>query len=468
MTFVFVSHANTDKKRVRHIVDALISANIKVWMDNPLAAGYSADEVRAHFHRIKAGTSWKDEIEDALRDARLVIVCFSEAFKEPRREVFREEAIIARQGKKLVGCRVDDVDPTTLPYDFGKAEIKDLRQDLPDPGGARTLLGQVKRLPRIVEDLDAALQLFVEDLRARLHARNDDLARNRQHQARDPFLPFLVDRTDQEESVEHAIEEIAKTGGVRPFFVAGPENECLLEFRDRLERHAIPRRLKGPSWQALTVEWPDKQPLAKFGSLYQRRLADALGLSSAASQREIAAKLADLQIPAAPLSFLSPTGFKQDTAKRIEAWLEFWRELEAEKLGFAAVPMVWMKFPKAEPGWENCPPGRAVSALFSNDQIWAIIESLGREHQKPGWFGGMFGGGHQGCGLEIPPMLHPISDDHVSAWTSKHLNDATPGERAEVMSVWGKICTASKCGSVSLQDFAKTMGRVLDGSLAGR
>ncbi len=65
-SFVFVSHANADKGAIRHIVDALITANRKVWLDNPAAMGYASDEIDAYFHRIHAGRPWREEINEAL------------------------------------------------------------------------------------------------------------------------------------------------------------------------------------------------------------------------------------------------------------------------------------------------------------------------------------------------------------------------------------------------------------------
>ena len=67
MSFVFISHAGQDKPRVKPLVDALRAAGLKIWLDNPVAAGYSAEEV-AGFYRIRANGRWEDEIDDAKRE----------------------------------------------------------------------------------------------------------------------------------------------------------------------------------------------------------------------------------------------------------------------------------------------------------------------------------------------------------------------------------------------------------------
>ena len=45
MSFVLVSHASPDKKKIRHVVDALIASGEKIWLDNPMAMGYCEEEI---------------------------------------------------------------------------------------------------------------------------------------------------------------------------------------------------------------------------------------------------------------------------------------------------------------------------------------------------------------------------------------------------------------------------------------
>ena len=68
MSFVFVSHASPDKKRLRPVVDAVLEAGLKVWIDNPAAAGYSDVEIE-RLHRVRAGNRWEDEIDSAKKEA---------------------------------------------------------------------------------------------------------------------------------------------------------------------------------------------------------------------------------------------------------------------------------------------------------------------------------------------------------------------------------------------------------------
>ena len=53
--FVFVSHATKDKPLLRPMVQSLLDAGLKVWLDVPAKLGYGADEVERRFYRLRAG-----------------------------------------------------------------------------------------------------------------------------------------------------------------------------------------------------------------------------------------------------------------------------------------------------------------------------------------------------------------------------------------------------------------------------
>jgi len=120
MSYVFISHASPDKLRIRPIVVALRNAGLQVWLDNPVAAGFSASEVES-FHRIRAGGRWEDEIDQAKKQAACILVCWSShavtdgVINGKERITWLEEAGYARAEQKLLACTIDDVNPTALP-----------------------------------------------------------------------------------------------------------------------------------------------------------------------------------------------------------------------------------------------------------------------------------------------------------------------------------------------------------------
>lgn len=132
MSYVFISHAAPDKRKLRQIIDALIEAGIKVWIDNPAHAdlSYSKDFVNEHFFRLGSGRSWHESLDAALHDAGAVLVCWSRNTDE-NRKVLLSEASYARVAQKLISCRIDDVDVAKLPAGFSQDQILDLSSALP-------------------------------------------------------------------------------------------------------------------------------------------------------------------------------------------------------------------------------------------------------------------------------------------------------------------------------------------------
>ncbi|PJG53331.1 hypothetical protein CVM73_20710 [Bradyrhizobium forestalis] len=120
MSYVFISHASPDKPRIKPIIVALRKAGLQVWLDNPVAAGFSASEVES-FHRIRAGGRWEDEIDEAKKQAACILVCWSShavtdgVVSGKERITWLEEAGYARAEQKLLACTIDEVSPTALP-----------------------------------------------------------------------------------------------------------------------------------------------------------------------------------------------------------------------------------------------------------------------------------------------------------------------------------------------------------------
>jgi formylglycine-generating enzyme required for sulfatase activity len=171
VSFVFVSHANQDKPKIRHVVDALIAAGIKVWVDNPEAMGYGTEKIKRDFIRLHADRCWLDEIEEALRDAGVVLVCFSNRFSELR-DVWHDEAAVGRALGKLVACRIDEVDPQTLRNQYSNRQIPDLRGDRP--------YAEVKvALDLLVQDVQQVLRKGHEIGRAHIDHIQTDTAGSR-------------------------------------------------------------------------------------------------------------------------------------------------------------------------------------------------------------------------------------------------------------------------------------------------
>jgi TIR domain-containing protein/iSTAND domain-containing protein len=423
MSFLFLSHANPDKPKIRHIVDALIDAGLKVWLDNPASMGYTPKQINDHFYHLEAGGRYRDKIDSALRTASAVLVCWSEKAKE-NRDVWHAEASVARALLKLVACRIDDVDPQTLPDGHGEEQIPDLRPDLPSAATS----GEVgaHRIKRSKLELDTQLALLVAAIKARMveTATHRFEKRIEQRAQRDPFAPYLIDRADQEGAVGTAIEEVANLGGMRAFLIVGPENECPDEFLERLKRHTSPQRLNGRCWVQLYVEWPFERATVDFGDEYRRRLAVQLGLPSTAPTSAVAKALSQRDRPVAVLSLMHAQEWKVTETSRIKACVAWWQELAADAIRFSAVPILCVKMPEAKPGWKGCPGGAAPGATVSNSEIWR--EVLGLHQPRSGIRLLPFLGPREPpTAITTPPVLHPVRKADADRWMS---------ERFEIMS----------------------------------
>jgi TIR domain/inactive STAND len=446
MSFVFISHANPDKSRIRHVVDALIADGHKVWLDNPAAMGYGAADIRSHFFRLHADRPWRDEIDEAIREAGVVLVCFSKRFSE-QRDMWQDEAAGARILQKLVSCRIDDVDPQTLRNNYSLQQIVDL------DGG------------RSQEELKTALALLLDDVKRTLAVSLQRRLDGRRQVRRDPFIPYLIDRTIQEEQIGDAIEVVSRDGGAHAFVVVGPQNECLDEFIDRLQRYSCAERCgAGRSWHRLIVEWPDRGASMEFARTFERRLARELELPTGASAAEIAAGLARVGRPAAVLSLLDASEWRADEEKRVRTWLSVWHRLTQEPQRFSAVPILCLKMPAAKPGWRICPSGTAPGASMSNAAIWRAV---GRFQRKPsGLRAWLFPPPPIRAPIGVPPVLHPVTRKHANEWLWRHIAteqaDGAPADTGQSIERLFAGGVAAKHG-IALRDFADGVKPLFEG-----
>ena len=125
MSFVFVSHAASDKRTlVRPLVQALAIEGVSLWIDRP-GSGHDDFQLPPEFvsrYDIKSlalGQGWDEGIRSALRDADTVLICLSRAALGAKREVLRQEMFGAQLLGKAVTCIIDDIDPSTIPQESG-------------------------------------------------------------------------------------------------------------------------------------------------------------------------------------------------------------------------------------------------------------------------------------------------------------------------------------------------------------
>lgn len=105
-SFIFLSHARTDRLQASAVRQMLLDQGIQVWWDDD----------------IVGGDGWRDRIAERLEKSAAVLTLWSD--QSVSRDAVREEAARAQTQRKLVHAKLDQAD---LPYGFGETHYIDLR-----------------------------------------------------------------------------------------------------------------------------------------------------------------------------------------------------------------------------------------------------------------------------------------------------------------------------------------------------
>lgn len=107
---VFLSYARDEREKVQKIAEALRALGLGTFVD--VEGG------------IEAGDSFPQRISDAVRNAKVVLACWSRHALS--RDWVRRECMMARDLGKLVAVAVDTLSPTDLPAEFYDTSFEDL------------------------------------------------------------------------------------------------------------------------------------------------------------------------------------------------------------------------------------------------------------------------------------------------------------------------------------------------------
>jgi TIR domain-containing protein len=103
--FVFISHANEDKRRIGCVLDAFASAGIPYWIDRPEEL-HPSSAVKAN-GRIDFGVDWQQSIDAALSECTCVVAFWSRSAIEGERAMFRRELRVGMERRKLIQVLLD-------------------------------------------------------------------------------------------------------------------------------------------------------------------------------------------------------------------------------------------------------------------------------------------------------------------------------------------------------------------------
>ncbi|UPT62566.1 MAG: toll/interleukin-1 receptor domain-containing protein [Hyphomonadaceae bacterium JAD_PAG50586_4] len=409
MSFVFVSHASQDKPRVKRVVDALRAAGFKIWLDNPVAAGYSAEELPS-FYRIRANGRWEDEIDEAKREAACILVCWSVrattagVLSGAERLTWLGEADYGRVERKLVACTIDDVNPAALPGTHSAQQMPCVDPVALPP---ETWLAVMATL---IDDIRRKID---EKLNLRLTART---ARQ------DIALPLLADRSRQEDDFYSAVSAAAGEGGVHPVVLKGPSNELPEAFLERMEKASGRLRRDGSVWFRRRIDWPKEARDGRdFVAAYRAQLWRRLELVGRTDDRGIAEHLEQRDLTAILHRVDAKNWRRREEPELIRAWLDYWASLAGHGRRIKVVPILIIPLPKAKPGWRDCPSMGSGGRVGVRD-IWKSLRRFA-DGQVPA---------PTGLKLTLPPVLGPISKDHGEDWLRDELGPLDAAKRAAV------------------------------------
>lgn len=387
--FVFVSHASLDKHLLRPLVQSLLDAGLKVWFDKPEKLDYGSDEVLRLFYRLRAGGRWEDEIDEAKRLSSCVLVCWSkraegdDALK--RHPVWFQEADYGRTERKLVSCRIDDMNPEALPANWGAQQIADASH------------------PK-------HFSLLASDIRRMMHTHAERSAETKRA-ARPHRILYLVDRMPQDEAIELALEGMAMNGGVQPFFIVGPENELVDEFLQRVAETNRGAGHESRRWEQVDIDWPRTEQPARFAQTVARLACRKLaGQAANNPATELANLLQRRGRPVAVISRLASTEWSLLEGERLEAWLNLWRDVAGQPGYRCVLPILRIKLAPARPGWKEVPGGLRLfdGNASRNRRIWRTLQAAGKKYQD--------------LAVTTPPILAPLLKSDVDTWHARHFN----------------------------------------------
>ena len=148
-----------------------------------------------------------------------------------------------------------------------------------------------------------------------------------------PILPYLCDRSDQEEELTRQIAELKQNKPRRPLIciVHGDELECQDSFVDRLRLVTLPRLLnldqKNPPVKQYTLDWESNNaPMQARLKRLVSGLASYVAGNSLASIEEVRSILSRHESPVMIVSHLYAEYWQDQESDLIARWIDVWSE----------------------------------------------------------------------------------------------------------------------------------------------
>lgn len=399
--YVFVSHANPDKPKLRPLIEALLDAGIPLWIDRPEELGLG--ERHLNCGRILAGADWRAEISRGLENASCVLFLLSRGANAHERsdELIRE----FEHGKSrniLVVAQTEPIDRAELNPFFRLRQAIDISRPMAAPETTYA------RFDALIE----TLRKFLLADRAPLAGPIGSAAFTGGDPKREAFkgvygafhqqsvhpprlLPYLTDRHEQQRRLAQVLQREIDIRRGKPvnFFVAGCETECVDSFVEQVRYVRLPAILESnglhPDVLYRTLQWPSNEALAirteseiadQFREV-EGQVLSALGLKITAEKASIARKLA--ASPGCCCFHIGINLFEwgPHQAALLRHWLAWWADLDLAKSKHPVVTLITIVYPSGL--FSGFGRGRALNAVrrdikrFAADaRLNAVVQAL--------------------------------------------------------------------------------------------
>jgi hypothetical protein len=222
LRYVFVAHANADKRRLRPIIELLLDRDIPLWIDRPEEIGLGERHLTCG--RIVAGEDWHQQIDSALAHAHCVLFFLSRNSNQSDRSdsLYREYDTGRRRGI-LVPVKIDPLsEKETNPF-FRLVQFIEIS----------TEKAQLIKNPK----LQAKFEILVDQLRAHLSSMEGrtESTPDEVDGLRPPprLLPYLTNRREQQRIFEQELDQFFNQKSRRPivFFCHRPRGSMCRQLR---------------------------------------------------------------------------------------------------------------------------------------------------------------------------------------------------------------------------------------------
>lgn len=301
---IFISHAKSDKPRIKPVLDVLLSAGFTLWIDEPRKVGLQGHD-RVLGVPLESD-NFSASIQAALDQAGAVVALWSFDALRPERRIMHAEARSALTDRKLIQLAIDPIldGNHKFPLGFSEGQITDIsrelvRRDRP-PDLADVVRALHMSLRRTREHAVSAAALAGPALEFREQLAQGGVAGYLQNQFSETSgaepIAYLVDRARQRaEFVMQLCAELAAGPGARPvvFVLPGPREEAPEMFLESLKHEALAQIQQtgnlGPQfdWTERKLKWPScgqrlrqEEPDAAFAGCLCA-LSDALHVGEA-------------------------------------------------------------------------------------------------------------------------------------------------------------------------------------------